>query len=384
MTNDELLSKAISYLRFPLTVGVVFIHFNIAKKGFSMHGIKYGLDNPDWYYYFINFFSEVLPRIGVPLFFIISGFLFFYHKDFNRVVYKQKLKTRGRTLLVPFFLWNILAILLSASHKLPFLSSIFPNAYKTEFHFSIIRVFNTFFANLKNEGIIVTPITDELAEVSQMPYPIDVPLWYVRDLMVMILLSPIIFGMIQRLGKWFIVALGIVWYFYQALFLPDGGWTALLSRATFFFSWGAYYSINKQNFVLIMEKYRYAPWLYIPIAIADTLTKGTDYNIFIHEAGILVGIVAVVVIVSYLLRSGKIEVNDTLANCSFFVFALHTLIMNDIGKLLFTVLHLPDNTFAMLFLYIVVPTLTIFFCVFLYVVLKRYAPSVCNLLTGGR
>ena len=349
-----------------------------------MHGIKYGLDNPDWYYYFIKFFSDVLPRIGVPLFFIISGFLFFYRKDFNGVVYKQKLKTRARTLLVPFFLWNVLAILLTASHKLPFLSSVFPNGYKTEFHFSLIRIFNTFFANLKNEGIFVTPITDELAEVSQMPFPIDVPLWYVRDLMVMILLSPIIYWMIQRLGKWLIVALGIVWYFYQALFLPDGGWTALLSHATFFFSWGAYYSINKQNFVLTMEKYRYAPWFYIPIAIADTLTKGTDYNIFIHEAGILVGIVAAVVIVSYLLRSGKTKVNDTLANCSFFVFALHTLIMNDFGKLLFTVLHLPDNTFAMLFLYIVVPTLTIFLCVILYVVLKRYAPSVCSLLTGGR
>ena len=348
-------------------------------------GIKYGLDNPHWYYYyFINFFSDVLPRIGVPLFFIISGFLFFYRKDFDEVVYKQKLKTRAQTLLVPFFFWNILAILISASHKLPFLSSVFSNAYKMEFHFSFIRVFNTFFANLKNEGIIVTPITDELAEVSQMPYPIDVPLWYVRDLMVMVLLSPIIYWMIRRLGKWLIVALGIVWYFYRALFLPDGGWTALLSCAAFFFSWGAYYSINKQNLVLNIGKYRYAPWLYIPIAIADTLTKGTDYNIFIHEAGILVGIVAAVVIVSNLLRSGKIKVNDTLANCSFFVFALHTLIMSDIGKILFTVLHLSDTTSAMLFLYIAVPTLTIALCILLYVVLKRYAPSVCSLLTGGR
>ena len=57
MTNDELLSKTISYLRFPLTVGVAFIHFNIVNDGFTINGIKCGLNNPDWYYYIINFFS---------------------------------------------------------------------------------------------------------------------------------------------------------------------------------------------------------------------------------------------------------------------------------------------------------------------------------------
>ena len=384
MTNDELLSKTISYLRFPLTVGVVFIHFNLAKNGFSMHGIKYGLDNPDWYDHFIKFFSDVLPRIGVPLFFLISGFLFFYRKDFDGNVYKQKLRSRAKTLLVPFVLWNIIAILIKASHSLPFLASIFPNANKTEFIFTPIRLFNTFFANFKNEGIFVTPITDELEEISQFPYPVDGPLWYVRELMVMILLSPIIFWLIRRMGKWFVIVLGVVYFFYQALFMPDGGWSVLLSRAAFFFTWGAYYSINKLNFVEIMRRYSFMPLVYVPIAIVDTLTKGAVYNIYIHEAGILVGIVSAVVIASYLLASGKSKVNETLANGSFFVFALHILIMNDIGKVIFSVLHLPDNTYSMLALYIIVPTITIIICLTLYVILKRYVPVVCNLLTGGR
>lgn len=157
MTNDELLSKTISYLRFPLTVGVVFIHFNIAKDVFSMQGVKYGLNNADWYYFVINFFSDVLPRVGVPLFFLISGFLFFYRKEFNTTIYKKKISNRMVTLVLPYFLWNLVAILITLFHQLPFLSSVFPNAGKTNVIISPVRLFYTFFANYINEGIFVTP-----------------------------------------------------------------------------------------------------------------------------------------------------------------------------------------------------------------------------------
>ena len=385
MTNDELLSKTISYLRFPLTVGVVFIHFNLAKNGFSMHGVKYGLNNPEWYYYIINFFSEVLPRIGVPLFFLISGFLFFYRKEFNGAIYRNKLRTRATTLMLPFFLWNIIAVLINASHKLPFLSSIFTNASKTSIVITSERIFNTFFANFKNEGIFVTPtIEDAMTEVSKNPFPIDVPMWYVRDLIVMVILAPVIYWFIKKCGKWFIILLGIVWYFIRPILFPDGGYPVLFFTAAFFFSCGAYFSINRKSFVDIMRKVKWFPLLYLLLAVVDTFTKKEDYNIYIHKAGILIGVASAVIVTSYLIEKGRVKVNMTLANCSFFVFALHTLIMHDIGKVFFTILHLPDNTYAMLFMYFLVPTITISLCVFIYIFLKRFLPTVCNVLTGGR
>ena len=82
MTNEELLSKTISYLRFPLTVGVVYIHFSL-EEGLAINGKIYGLDNPDWYFFIVNLISQTFARVGVPLFFVISGFLFFYRIDFN-------------------------------------------------------------------------------------------------------------------------------------------------------------------------------------------------------------------------------------------------------------------------------------------------------------
>ena len=84
MTNDELLSKTIGYLRFPLAVGVVLIHNKMGEINIQGDVINYK-DWP-WLSHTMDFFSAVLPTIAVPLFFFISGFLFFYNVDFDESV----------------------------------------------------------------------------------------------------------------------------------------------------------------------------------------------------------------------------------------------------------------------------------------------------------
>ena len=377
MTNDELLSKTISYLRFPLTVGVVFIHFSL-HEGLQIRGVKHGLENPDWFFFIVNLISQVLARIGVPLFFIISGFLFFYRKDFSAEVYKQKLKSRAMTLLVPFILWNVIAIIWQLKCFLPGISSFYR---PVEVQLSFMRIVNTFLCNTGNSGILVGP---ESTEPPSGIYPIDVPLWYVRDLMVMVIFSPVIYWLLKKVGIWFVVVVGIVWYF-SPLMIPKGSYIGMLVTALFFFSWGAFFSITKGNLVVSFRKLRYAPFVYIVIAIIDTLTKGMEFNGYIHKVGILFGVVSAVVIVSSLLKSEKIKINSTLANSSFFIFALHGMFISDVGKFAFTMLHIPENNpYAMLALYFSVPIFSVFVCLGLYVQLKRHMPKVCNLLTGGR
>ena len=46
MTNDKLLSQSINFLRFPLIIGILYVHFYLAKTGLSIHGVKYGADAP--------------------------------------------------------------------------------------------------------------------------------------------------------------------------------------------------------------------------------------------------------------------------------------------------------------------------------------------------
>lgn len=383
MSNDKLLSQTISYLRFPLTVGVVFIHSDLSK-GVQLPDTIYGLNSPDWFYYLMQLFSNVIPRIAVPLFFFISGFLFFHNMDFNGNTYKRKLYTRTRTLLIPYFLWNAMTLFIDSIKALPLFSSIAKSANNSEFHFSLTRLFNTFFNHERDNGILVVNIKDITEKIDFNSYPIDVPMWYVRDLMVMVLMAPIIYYLIKRMGKWTIISIAIIKYCIISILLPHGGYPSQFVTALFFFSWGAYFSIDKQNFAETMRKYYYAPFIYIPIAIIDMLTKNTDYNFYIHNLGILLGIVSAIIIASYFVEKKRVKINPTLANASFFIYALHGILLVPVAKVLIKIFHLPDTIFTMLSLYFVTPTITIILCLVIYIMLRKHVPSVWTLLTGGR
>ena len=90
------------------------------------------------------------------------------------------------------------------------------------------------------------------------------------------------------------------------------------------------------------------------------------------------------VIESYLIEKDKIHVNDALANCAFFLYAMHALVIVDIGKILFVGLHLTDTPITMILLYFTILISTICICLLTYFLLKKFAPKICSLLTGGR
>lgn len=84
MTPD--ISKAISATRFPIILGPVMIH---CQQGFS--------ETP-----YRLFWGEMVGRITVPLFFIISGYLFFQHFNGTLDAYVEKFRKRMWTLVVPY------------------------------------------------------------------------------------------------------------------------------------------------------------------------------------------------------------------------------------------------------------------------------------------
>ena len=136
--------------------------------------------------------------------------------------------------------------------------------------------------------------------VSNSPFPIDISLWYVRDLIVMVILAPLIFVFIKKLGGYYIFLLGVIWFFIKPVLFPSGGYAIHFFTASFFFSSGAYFSINRINFVDWMRKFKYFPFLYILLAIIDALSYKSFYNHFVHEIGILVGVISVVIISLFL------------------------------------------------------------------------------------
>lgn len=377
--GNDLTSDTISILRFPLTVGVVFIHFSLSK-GLNIHGTFYGLNNPDWFFFVTNFISEVLSKLCVPSFFFISGFLFFREAYFNKDLYIQKLSTRIRSLFIPFILWNIIgAAFILCKSTIPFVSNYYP---PIEIRFSFIRLFSTFFNNSNNSGLLVYP--------ADFPPPMDIcpiniPLWYIRELMIMILLSPAIFWISKKGSKLSIIIIGLIWYTIPLL-LPQARYIPMLLQALFFFSWGAFYNINKINFINTFLKHkRIICTLYLIIAITDAFTKEFTYSHYIHTFGLLFGIPFLFIIASYLSERSLIRQKQILIESCFFIYAFHSLFMNDAAKFTFKLFHISDcNPYIWLVFYLSVPIITTGICISLYSILRSITPSFCSLLIGNR
>lgn len=61
-----------------------------------------------WSDYVMFLLSNVIGRLSVPMFFLISGFLFFREGTLTHIGYTAKLYSRLHTLLIPYLLWNLI------------------------------------------------------------------------------------------------------------------------------------------------------------------------------------------------------------------------------------------------------------------------------------
>ncbi len=231
------LSDTIDNMRFPLTVLVVFLHFNILRYGYT-EKFEVALGTSA---YIITYLSDVLARIAVPLFFVISGFLFFYKKEMSLPVFKAKILSRIKSLFVPYILWNIIALIILL------VTALYANAKSGMPHNTLnLNISNFFYSFIDYNHHSDIVLTGESVRGGGGFAPINSPLWYVRDLMVMCILSPTIYYLINNFSKTFLLLCGGLWFFSPYIFLDDA-YITLFIVALFFFSVGAYLSINGLN-----------------------------------------------------------------------------------------------------------------------------------------
>ena len=113
MISKQLLktaSKIIEWLRFFCTCAVVLLHaVGGPSDGNAVISFQHGAYDTTRI-----LFSEGLCRVAVPFFFLISGYLFFVRlEEWDKFVWFDKLKKRGKTLLAPYLIWNFIAICFS-------------------------------------------------------------------------------------------------------------------------------------------------------------------------------------------------------------------------------------------------------------------------------
>lgn len=352
------MSRTISFLRFPLTVGVVFIHSDMGA--FRLHYLN---GSCSWLDFVVNL-GHGLTSVCVPCFFIISGFLMFYHSDFTKTDYIRKIKRRWRTLCVPYLIWNFIGFTIFLIKMHPIFSSQFPSL--AGFRVDIEVFLRSFWeANLPQE--------------INIPGPIDYPLWYLRDLIILTLLSPIIYNIIKKIGIIFVLLMGVIWLFqFQTLV----GISSLSGQSLFFFPLGAYLGINKINFVDKVCKVRFYFPLFISCQFLVPLIGNAVIEAFVSRVLVIIGCIAVFQIAVYFQVKYYMSINSQIEDSSFFVYALHGLLITKLTNGIIWMTHIYTPFFGLL-VFLIVPIITIMICLFVYNFLQRQ-PYIAKILTGDR
>lgn len=383
MDSVKLQSATIDLLRFPLALMVIFIHMspsviNLIDADFSVlsgHGI-YNVTG--------ILLSHVLTHIAVPTFFFISGFLFFNNfQKWSWEGYKKKLNSRIKTLFIPYLLWNTIPFILFA---LSMTAGVVIKGNPIE----KVRTFIT--AN--NWRIIYdchewdTNHINWLGENLRMTGPYDFPLWFLRDLIVVTILTPIIYYVIKKFGLFVISILFVAYISRIWTLLPGFSITAF-----FYFSTGAYFALNKMNIIQFVEKYKL---LFVPICmillVATTIYDGENTVIGqnIYPLFACTGVLTAFYTGSKCIRKHNIKPNKLLVSSCFFIYAIHFVGLPLIGFPLWfirDVLHLviPGNTgFEDFICYLTAPIVTAFLCVLLLMFARRWFPKLTLYFSGNK
>ena len=227
------LSEAIVQLRLPLIFLIILLHCYSTMALPGEHGLYFKTIYP---------FSLWFGETGVPGFFFISGYLFFLSKK----SYQQKLNSRFHTLLIPYLLWNALLL----------------GLYIITFIIGYPQDINGI--NIANYTFIdyLRAFWDRGSYDNGNFVPILCPFWYIRNLIIMSILSPLFYYIIKYVREVFLMAVAIWW-----LFTPHN---AFISQTILFFCLGAYYSIlNKNPLEIFYNHKKLLLALCFPFAIGD-------------------------------------------------------------------------------------------------------------------
>lgn len=333
---DNTLSKAFDLLRFPLAIMVIFLHIDPTPQVATLRFDWTATDGTPLYYMCV-LTVDTLALIAVPCFFFISGYLFFVNAEtLNRSYYLHKLRRRVHTLLIPYIIWNILAA-----------------AYLW-----------------LTQDIYYSPLW------LVFTLPANFPLWFLRDLIVLIIASPLIGSLASRTGR---VGFIILSFFLLSNLVP----TLVVCRflSFYFFYLGAFCSLRNYcfDFPSCRRNSLYV-WAVI-LFLGSILSFGTSYAPHITALYLVVGVISAVLIARYFVQRG-VRIIPLLSSASFFVYVTHKLGMTFVAKQLFS--WLPQTAYTQTIRFLTAPFITAGLCLLIYMVWDRISPQTLSLFTGRK
>lgn len=363
MKPTDLQSKVIAFIRFPLIVMVLFSHCNYRtiSDEWANLAVASGV---------IDVISQRIAPIANPFFFFIAGYLFFKSGAFSINLYIKKLIRRFQSLFVPYMLWNLLYLI-------------------------IVLVAGLFLANrpVIHKAVGDMAFTDWLMAFwnigaingdGSIKAPVAIQFWFIRDLMIVMLFSPLVYLLVNAFiklgGKRPIVR----WLFFLAIIFAFNYWPDIVGLnpdCWLFFGFGAYYSIKKKEFIVAMMPYMIPAAICLVLLIVLEQFWASD---FLYRVEYVIGLVFGMSLTTNMVRSGTWYVNMTLSNASFFIFAYHSLLLGLLMPLFQSGLLKPYNDVLAIVYYLLTVTILVVVGLVLYKLMRKHLPFITYLLMGGR
>lgn len=349
MALSQYLSDKIKVVSFIAILFVLYIH-----SGF--HDYPHEILGMEFNHCLQSTISGQLGRCAVPLFYMISGYLFFQNVSSLRDVL-IKMKKRFKSLLIPYIIAALFfPIFLLFMEQVPFA------------------------ANMSNGGGIYIefqkPIGDVLKELffvkNGSNFPLAFHLWYLRDLIIIVVCTPLLFYFRNYLNSKLVCFIFFVLSYVNT--------TTLQFSSFFWFMVG-------ESFLLKIENIRSWIWpiVYIIISIIEMVFP-CDYLTYMQIPFTFVGVVAIWSLYN-LLVDKSFSLKDhyylvTACSFTFFIYLFHEPTLNIVRKLLILILGRTSLGFAIN--YLVSPWIFAYIFIVIGCVFRKFATRIYSICVGGR
>lgn len=259
-------SQVLNILRFPATLMVIIGHCALITMSIPISTFSGEMALAR----FIQQLIYCMGGLAVTLFSLISGYYLFAKGDRWTIShYADILRKRFKTLLIPYVLWNLLCIL-----ALWLKNSI-------GLHLGIGFAFNAVeYDQVTNHSLF-----------EMIMWPIDGPLWYIRELIYMVLFCPLVYVLCRNR---IIGAIAVLSLYFLPIVAPHLGFYFPLNDIQVHFIVGAYLALHKWNILGIARRVK---WLAYAVGGAYIIAIGLGIiTLEVSYSGILKAFVALALI----------------------------------------------------------------------------------------
>lgn len=332
---EKTLSDKIKVISFVATIMVVYRHaFTISA--FFENGTV-----PSTYNRIIHRVIASMTEVAVPVFFIISGYFFFRLSYLKAGQYGRMIKKKFFSLFIPFCFWNLMGLIVVALYNPQDIPS------------SSLNILEYFF----------------LSE----PYG---PLWYVRDLLLLMVMVPLYQWAFDSRFKLVPVYLMIATLFY--LWIPVS--TNLLNEESIlFFLFGGL--VSKYSSTLLFHFSKKQTFFLVAFWLIVCFSINLWHFEWLHKLTTLWGITAFWACLDCIDNRMK-NICVRLSPYSFFIYVTHFYVVKTIKILLSRIA--PGNDLISMFTFLFAPLFTILVLIYLSRFLEKKAPNFYSIVMGGR